>query len=112
MKGAQPRLRAPTSRKFIGVSRGGVGGHHTPALLFKPKQGPTGPSAGAEREYFISPKEHPTSLAVQWRTSELYWSDTTYNTISKSDLSGNNQQTLVSTGLDEPRDIALDPDNG
>ena len=51
-------------------------------------------------------------LAVQWRTSELYWSDTTYNTISKSDLSGNNRQTLVRTGLDEPRDIALDPDNG
>ena len=51
-------------------------------------------------------------LAVQWRTSELYWSDTTYNKISKSDLSGNNKQTLVSSGLDEPRDIALDPDNG
>ena len=51
-------------------------------------------------------------LAVQWTTSELYWTDTTHDTISKSDLSGNNQQTVLSLGLDEPRDIALDPDKG
>ena len=51
-------------------------------------------------------------LAVQWTTSELYWTDTTHDAISKSDLSGNNQQTVLSLGLDEPRDIALDPDKG
>ena len=51
-------------------------------------------------------------LAVQWRTSELYWTDTTSDTISISDLAGNNQRRLLSFGLDEPRDIALDPDSG
>ena len=51
-------------------------------------------------------------LAVEWRTSQLYWTDTTYDTISLSDLSGHNQRSLLSLGLDEPRDIALDPDSG
>jgi len=51
-------------------------------------------------------------LAVEWRTSQLYWTDKTHDTISVSDLAGNNQQSLLSLGLDEPRDIALDPDNG
>ena len=51
-------------------------------------------------------------LAVEWRTSQLYWTDTTSDVISVSDLSGNNQRSLISLGLDEPRDIALDPDSG
>ena len=51
-------------------------------------------------------------LAVEWRASRLYWTDTTFDTISVSDLSGNNRQSLLSLGLDEPRDIALDPDSG
>ena len=50
-------------------------------------------------------------LAVQWRTSQLYWTDTTYNRISVSDLDGNNQLTLISSALEEPSAIALDPDN-
>ncbi|CAH3164729.1 unnamed protein product [Pocillopora meandrina] len=50
-------------------------------------------------------------LAVHWRTSQLFWTDTTYNTISVSDLDGNNQVAIISSGLDEPRGIALDPDN-
>ena len=51
-------------------------------------------------------------LAVEWRASRLYWTDTTFDTISVSELSGNNRQSLLSLGLDEPRDIALDPDSG
>ena len=51
-------------------------------------------------------------LAVEWRTSQLYWTDSTSDTISVSDLSGNNQRSLLSLGLDEPRDIALDLDSG
>lgn len=50
-------------------------------------------------------------LAVEWRTSRLYRTDETYNTISVSDLSGNNQHAIISVDLDEPRAIALDPDN-
>ena len=51
-------------------------------------------------------------LAVNWRASELYWTDTTYDKISISDLNGNNQRSLVSSELEEPRAIALDLDNG
>ena len=50
-------------------------------------------------------------LAVDWRASQLYWTDTTYDTISVSDLDGNNQGLLISSGLYEPRAIALDLDN-
>ena len=50
-------------------------------------------------------------LAVDWRSSELYWTDTTYDTISISDLNGNNQRTLINGGLDKPAAIALDLDS-
>ena len=50
-------------------------------------------------------------LAVDWRASQLYWTDTTYDTISVSDLNGNNQVLLISSSLEEPRAIALDLDN-
>ncbi|XP_020626035.1 low-density lipoprotein receptor-related protein 4-like isoform X3 [Orbicella faveolata] len=51
-------------------------------------------------------------LAVDWRASQLYWTDTTYYTISVSDLDGKNQALLISSGLEEPRGIALDLDDG
>ena len=50
-------------------------------------------------------------LAVDWRASQLYWTDTTYDTISVSDLNGNNRGLLISSSLEEPRAIALDLDN-
>ena len=50
-------------------------------------------------------------LAVDWRASQLYWTDTSYDTISASDLNGNNQILLISSSLDQPRAIALDLDN-
>ena len=51
-------------------------------------------------------------LAVDWISSQLYWTDTTNNTISVSDLEGKNTRILVSAGLDEPRGIVLDPEQG
>lgn len=51
-------------------------------------------------------------LAVEWRTSELYWTDTTNDRISISDLNGHNQRAIISSRLEEPRAIALDLDNG
>ena len=51
-------------------------------------------------------------LAVNWRTSKLYWTDESYDKISVSDLDGTNRGALIYSGLDAPRDIALDPDNG
>ena len=51
-------------------------------------------------------------LVVEWRASQLYGTDITHKKISVTDLSGNNQRSLVSSGLDKPCDIALDPDSG
>ena len=50
-------------------------------------------------------------LAVDWRASQLYWTDATHDTISVSDLNGNNPSLLISSDLDQPRAIALDLDN-
>ena len=52
-----------------------------------------------------------TGLAVQWMKHQLYWTDKTNNRISVSDLDGNNQLILISSALEEPRAIALDPDS-
>lgn len=51
-------------------------------------------------------------LAVDWRALKLYWTDTTYNTISVSDLDGNSQSTLIVVGYDHPKAINLDLDSG
>lgn len=51
-------------------------------------------------------------LAVEWRRQQLYWTDTSHGTISVSDLAGNNQRTLLKKGIDQPIDIAVDPDVG
>ncbi|KAL9960532.1 hypothetical protein ACROYT_G034004 [Oculina patagonica] len=55
---------------------------------------------------------HCFGLAVEWRSSHLYWTDETAKTISVSDLEGNNRHILISPSLDQPRGIALDPNNG
>ena len=48
-------------------------------------------------------------LAVQWKTSQWYWTDALHGIISVSDfLEGNNQCIIVSSGLDQPRGIAFD----
>ena len=50
-------------------------------------------------------------LAVDWMASKLYWTDRRFDTISVSDLDGNNKGLIISSGLEEPVAIALDPDN-
>ena len=47
-------------------------------------------------------------LAVDWKSSQLYWTDN--GTISVSDLDGNNKRVLLSTNF--PLKIALDPERG
>ena len=47
-------------------------------------------------------------LAVEWRLSQLYWTDTT-GTISMSDLEGNNKRILLSS-QGQLRGIVLDPE--
>lgn len=47
-------------------------------------------------------------LAVEWRSSQLYWTDRN-GTISVSDLKGNNKRRLLSN-VDQPGEIVLDPE--
>lgn len=54
----------------------------------------------------------PDGLAIDWIHDLLYWTDTDYNTISVVGLDGSHRTTLISTNLDEPRAIALDPRKG
>ncbi|KAL9960489.1 hypothetical protein ACROYT_G033956 [Oculina patagonica] len=48
-------------------------------------------------------------LAVEWGSSQLYWTGGTNDTISVSDLEGNNRRFLISSSRDQPSGIALDP---
>ena len=49
-------------------------------------------------------------LAVEWRSSQLYWTDRN-GTISVSDLEGNNKRVLLSS-QGQLRGIVLDPERG
>ena len=48
-------------------------------------------------------------LAVEWNSLQLFWTDLINGTISVSDLEGNNKRTVISSELDYPHGIVLDP---
>lgn len=52
------------------------------------------------------------SIAVDWISSQLYWSDLHRSRISVCDFEGDNSRILISSGLDSVSGIALDPYNG
>ena len=54
----------------------------------------------------------PDGLAVDWLFKHLYWTDTGHDSISVANYDGTKKRTLISTGLDDPRAISLDPMNG
>ncbi|XP_067120265.1 very low-density lipoprotein receptor-like isoform X1 [Centruroides vittatus] len=54
----------------------------------------------------------PDGIAVDWIYNNIYWTDTGKDTIGASDLQGRNRKTLISTGMDEPRAIVLNPLEG
>ncbi|XP_059145574.1 very low-density lipoprotein receptor-like [Physella acuta] len=54
----------------------------------------------------------PDGIAVDWVHRNLYYSDTGYNKIEVSRLDGSHRKTLISDDLDEPRALAVDPENG
>lgn len=51
-------------------------------------------------------------LAIDWIYSHIYWTDTGRKTIEVSDFGGNMEKTLIKVGLDEPRAIAVNPQEG
>ena len=54
----------------------------------------------------------PDGLACDWLGRKLYWTDSENNRIEVSNLDGKHRKVLVWQRIDEPRAIALDPENG
>ena len=51
-------------------------------------------------------------VAVDWIARNLYWTDTKTDTIDASRLDGSLRAVIISSGLDSPRAISLDPKYG
>ena len=51
-------------------------------------------------------------LAIEWRSRLLYWSDVTFDRIEVAKINGTDRSVLVSTGLSQPRAVAVDPEAG
>lgn len=51
-------------------------------------------------------------LAVDWLYKHIYWTDAGSDKIKVSDYDGLKRKTLINSGLDEPRAICVDPENG
>lgn len=67
----------------------------------------------AEQEVLIDEQLHsPEGLAVDWVHQHIYWTDSGNKTISVATVDGQRRRTLFSSGLSEPRAIAVDPLRG
>lgn len=51
----------------------------------------------------------PDGIAVDWINRKLYWTDTGTDMIEVADFDGNNRLELITTELEEPRAIVVQP---
>ena len=51
-------------------------------------------------------------MAVDWVGMRVYWIDAGQDVIMVAELTGDKKYTLIDTELDEPHDIAVDPQSG
>lgn len=54
----------------------------------------------------------PAGIAVDWVGRKLYWTDAELDVIEVSNLNGSMRTVLVWKGMDQPRDIIVDPETG
>ncbi|CAB1328019.1 unnamed protein product, partial [Coregonus sp. 'balchen'] len=54
----------------------------------------------------------PEGLAVDWIAGNLYWIDSNLDQIEVAKLNGELRTTLIAGGMEHPRAIALDPEQG
>lgn len=54
----------------------------------------------------------PRGVAVDWVGMRLYWIDAGQDVIMVAELTGEKKYTLIDTELDQPHDIAVDPQSG
>lgn len=57
--------------------------------------------------YYVRFVQVPDGLCLDVEGREIYWTDTGINRIEKAQLDGSSRQTLLDSGLDEPRAIVL-----
>lgn len=53
-----------------------------------------------------------TGIAIDWVGKKIYWSDSGSNSILVAETNGKNKRTLISSGLDKPSSIVVDPAEG
>lgn len=51
-------------------------------------------------------------MAVDWVGMRVYWVDAGHDVIMVAELTGEKKYTLIDTELDQPHDIAVDPQSG
>ena len=54
----------------------------------------------------------PDGIAVDWLYGNIYWTDTGNDRVEVSKQDGSYRKTIIDTDLDEPRAIAVDPNEG
>ena len=61
------------------------------------------------KELIVSGLINPEEVAVDWINRKLYWCDYGSDTIEYSNLDGSERIILLSTDIDQPRGLAVDP---
>ena len=54
----------------------------------------------------------PSGLAIDWVGKKIYWTDSGSNSILVSEMNGQNKMTLISSGVDKPSSLVVDPSEG
>ena len=54
----------------------------------------------------------PDGMAIDWIGRNIYWTATGTDRIEVGKLDGSARRTLITAGLDEPRDIVVNPSKG
>jgi len=52
------------------------------------------------------------SIAVEWESGLIYWTDFIFQRIEVAKLSGSSRRTLITRDVESPMGIAVDPRNG
>ena len=63
----------------------------------------------ADKRVLISGVNNTQGLAVDWISRNIYWTDNIRKTVEVANIDGQHRKTIIDTGLDKPRAIAIHP---